>query len=158
MMGLIFYCAKSLGADSFIKWFSMVILILFSFAAIIISVPIRISAQNYDFAILNVVSSFMPVWLFVVIIIVIAEILFFVDKEKPRKNINKFLFTLWKKIICLADSFVSIVGAIGVGVYGMEIYKSIYSEHILLFAEIIGIIIIFVVYIYLNSIKYRLKK
>ncbi len=107
---------------------------------------------------------FIPIWILIILVLVITEIKFWLDKKKPEKKENKFKFTIKRKLIAfLESSFIIIV--LG-GLYNLSKKVIPYLEdnfiiivkwlcYISIGLMILAIIIgIFWICIKLNSLKY----
>ena len=99
--------------------------------------------------------------LFAIAIIVIVEILFLLDKEKPSKKVNKLWFTINKKFEALIETIL-LISVVNLGLIVNECVKKYSQEIIGITINLIGIVGILVVvcvivygYIKLNSLKYR---
>jgi len=111
--------------------------------------------------------EFVPLWLLAVELLVLTELLFWLDAEKRPKSEKKFNFTVLKKIESFIEA-VFIVGVLNVGRLAIENIDHLYLSHsdankIINFPlaigskalVIIGILLIAVIYIYLSSLKYK---
>lgn len=107
-------------------------------------------------------------WLYLVIfVLIITELIFWFDDEKPTKKENKLFFTTKIKSICLGMATLGVIITIGLSNLINRLIKllSIYWQTILKWigyigVGILGIAIIWgIVYIYLllNSLKYKNK-
>lgn len=97
-----------------------------------------------------------------VIVLIIAEILFLTDKSKPRKNQSTFWFTFGEKLQAVGIAFVMwefIFLSYGVGAiltfYPINLALSIPKKYLIYFAIGIFSIFLFLIYIKLNSLKFR---
>lgn len=111
---------------------------------------------------------FIPIWILIVAVVILTEIIFWLDKTKPRRNESKFNFALIIKLKALGISIFSVIeifwlmnlieksipfikqhneviikvfGYIGLGIIGL--------------AVLVGILYL---WIKLNSMKYNRKK
>jgi len=108
--------------------------------------------------------NFIPLWFFLLIGIILMELFFWLDIQKPKKKQSKFRFTCLKKGEALLEA-VAILGTLNLirlGIKKIIVWK-IPLEIILKWGGYIGVgliclgIIIGVIYLYikLNSLKYK---
>ena len=116
-------------------------------------------------------TTFIPKeWLFIIIaIIVIAEVIFWCfDKSKAKKGESILVLTAKRKLFAFAEAFywvINLLGAIGLIIGGSKIINPIilfFASYGLSILEVLGIGVLIVIgimaYIYLNSLKFRIKK
>ena len=111
--------------------------------------------------------SFIPIWLFILIGIIILETCFWLDKQKPKKKQNKLWFTIGKKLEALLES-IAILGTLNLIRLSIKwiISWKIPWEAIIKWIGYIGIGLaalfatglVLYLYIKLNSLKYKKKK
>ncbi len=111
--------------------------------------------------------SFIPIWLFILIGIIILETCFWLDKQKPKKKQNKLWFTVGKKLEALLES-IAILGTLNLIRLLIKwiISWKIPWETIITWIGYIGIGLaalfvtglVLYLYIKLNSLKYKKKK
>lgn len=116
-------------------------------------------------------------WVGLVIFIAVTELFFFLDKSKPKKKDKIFSFTIQRKLSALFDAFIFILAANNIKILWDEIFPSIsFSDIAVWFSNIwqsfttalpgilywagivAGIIALTVLYLWLNSIRYKKRK
>lgn len=105
-------------------------------------------------------SLFWTPWIFLILLI-LTELLFLIDKEKPSENEDKFNFTAKKKLESFIDAVLFLMGLNAIG--GLVIRLKDYWEIILKWIINIGVyaiaiaVIVGLLYLYikLNSLKYK---
>ena len=108
--------------------------------------------------------NLLPIWILIIIILVILEIYFWMDKSKPKNKKNIIWFTLGKKLEALIES-IATLGVLNLIRISYERLKVLFIDwnEILKWtgyigAGIIGLAIICLIiygYLKLNSLKYR---
>jgi len=107
-----------------------------------------------------------PIWTVVLVGLVLLELFFWLDKDKPKKKESKFWFAAGKKLEALFESIV-VLGILNLGRLAFNKLRLFENWNVILkwigyigagliaLALVVGIIWL---YIYLNSLKYKEKK
>lgn len=106
-----------------------------------------------------------PLWVSIPVILVMSEVIFYLDKGRPNEDEDAFTFTLWRKLEAIIDSLIIVVYAMGIVILSEKIdfYAILESNFPAIMQAIywIGSVVLVVlgiaVWVWLNSLRYRKK-
>lgn len=92
-----------------------------------------------------------------IIILVILEILYWADPKKKENDWNKWAYVIFKKGECLIEA-ISIITAINLMYLGYDKIKDNLGTVLKVLGIIIIVLLVIVIYFWLNGLKYQEKK